>query len=147
MKEKNFKDHLTVWIIVTVIVAGVSYYGGNVHGKSVALVSGAGQGQFRGGGAMGAAGSRTRAGGAISGDVLSMDNTSLTVKMRDGSTKIIFYSGTTTVMKTAAGTIGDVAVGSTIMAQGTPNSDGSVTAQSIQIRPAMPAGIGGKATQ
>jgi hypothetical protein len=48
-------------------------------------------------------------------------------------------SGTTTFSKSAQGTIADVAVGSQLFVGGTTNTDGSVTATTIQLRPAMPA--------
>ena len=81
-----------------------------------------------------------RVGGATIGQVVSMDANSITVSIpNNGGSKIILYSPTTTVAKTTTGTISDVTVGSTITATGTANSDGSITATAIQIRPAMPA--------
>ena len=140
MNEKIYKKHLTVWIIVTVVLVGIAYYGGDKHGQSVAQAT---QSQMR---AQGGAGG-TRAGGRfgsgagmISGSVLSKDDTSMTIKMRDGSSRIVLYTASSQILKSAAGTAGDVGVGSQISVQGTQNSDGSVTAQMIQIRPNMPAG-------
>jgi hypothetical protein len=87
----------------------------------------------------GAGGGRFTAGANfISGDVLAKDAQSITVKMRDGSSRIILYASSTEVSKFAAGTIDDVAVGKTIMVNGKTNTDGSITAQTIQIRPPMP---------
>ena len=40
------------------------------------------------------------------------------------------------------GALSDVSVGQNIMANGKTNSDGSITAQTIQIRPAQPQGQG-----
>lgn len=50
-------------------------------------------------------------------------------------------------MKSASGSAADVAVGSSIVVTGSKNSDGSVTAQSIQIRPDMPAPAGSQQPQ
>ena len=141
MQEKIYKKHLTVWIIITVVLIGVSFYAGNVHGGNTAKAAiSQARGQF-GGGAGGVRGASRfgTGGGLVSGSVLSKDDTSMTVKMRDGSSRIILYSGTTQVLKSTSGSANDVAVGTQISVQGTQNSDGSVTAQSIQIRPDMPA--------
>ena len=74
-------------------------------------------------------------GGAVNGSILSMDAKSLTVKLSDGSTKIVLLSGSTTYSNTASATQGDLKTGSTVAVFGTPNSDGSVTATNVQINP------------
>ena len=134
--------HMMVWIVVTVVLVVGSYFMGSSHGQTVAKNtfaqsrSGAGMNGGRMGGRFGAGG------GVVTGSVLSKDATSMTVKMRDGSTKIVLYTGSTQVSKSAAGTADDVTVGTNISVIGTQNTDGSVTAQTVQIRPAMPAGTG-----
>jgi len=77
-------------------------------------------------------------GGLNAGQIVSMDSTSITIKLTDGSTKVIYYSGTTAITKTATGTASDLAVGTEISATGTSNSDGSITAQDIRINPNIP---------
>lgn len=74
-------------------------------------------------------------GGAVNGTILSMDAKSMTVKMSDGSTKIVLFSGLTTYSNTATASQTDLKTGSTVAVFGTPNSDGSVTASNVQINP------------
>lgn len=71
------------------------------------------------------------------GTVLAKDDKSLTIQGRDGSSKIIFFTQTTPVSKMVAGAIADVTVGSDVMISGTPNSDGSINAEAISIRPTV----------
>lgn len=146
MNEAKYKQHLIIWIIATVILVGIAFYAGDAYGTKHASQNAAAlRGQF-GGGANRPLGSRFGTGGGlVTGSVLSKDDTSMTVKSRDGSSKIILYSGNTQILKTAPTTSTNVSVGAQISVQGTQNSDGSITAQSIQIRPDMPTST--KSTQ
>ena len=141
-----------VSIIITAVVAGgIGFYGGMKYsnGKAASAaaarfsgIGGARSGQFGQGGTALAprTGMRTAGigGGASSGSILSMDDKSITLKLRDGGSKIVFFSATTQIQKTTEGSASDLSVGTEIMAIGSTNSDGSVIAQSIQIRPAAP---------
>ena len=79
-------------------------------------------------------------GGFTAGDILTIDDKGVTIKLRDGGSKLIFLSDKTQVMKTTDGSAQDLAVGQQISVQGTANSDGSISAQTVQIRPPMLAG-------
>lgn len=64
-------------------------------------------------------------------------NGSLTIKTSDGSSKIILFSDSTKISKTSDAQLSELTTGQTIAAQGTSNSDGSITAQSIQLNPTI----------
>lgn len=124
--------------IIGVVIAGVSFFAGVKYdqGKSVALTSVNGNGgQARMNGTGGQRGMRGAFNGA-SGNIVAKDATSITVSLRDGSgSKIIFISPSTTVSKTTTGAAGDLIVGKEVSVAGTPNPDGSINAQSVQLRP------------
>lgn len=129
-------------IIVALIVGGGAFYGGMKYGQSSSPASQRQNGGFAnfapGQAGTNGSGSSTR-GGFTNGEIIAKDDTSITVKLQDGSTKIIFYSASTNIGEIASGTNADLGVGKTVMATGTTNSDGSITATSIQLRPAAPA--------
>jgi hypothetical protein len=127
-------------VIIGIIAAGIGFWGGMKYEQSSAAAtvaaqptSGMGRGAGRGqGGQRGGVG-----GGFISGQVVSKDATSITVQMRDGSSKIILITAATKYSKMAEGLLGDILVGKQISVMGDANADGSVTAQSVQLRPDM----------
>lgn len=141
LNNSNFKlmtkNHFLSLIAVAILVGGLSFYGGVQYAKGSApsntsgnpLASGAG---FRGTrtGATGANGS------TLNGSILSKDAQSVTLSLRDGGSKIVFYSDSTEISKFVKGTAADLTVGTNVMVNGTTNSDGSVTSKMVQIRPA-----------
>jgi len=72
----------------------------------------------------------------VMGEIIAKDEQTVTVKLSDGGSKIVFFSDTTQIDKFAAGTLADLEIGMTIIANGTANQDGSVVAKTIQLRPA-----------
>lgn len=135
-------------VIVAIVVAIIGFYGGMKYGQSKSTVTG--NSQYGAGGARtGGVGARFRGangGSATAGDVLSKDASSLAVKTRDGSSKLIFYSASTPITKMVSGSADDVQAGTAVTVEGTPNSDGSINAQMIQIRPAGQGLFGGVTT-
>lgn len=128
--------------VVLIIVAGVGGFFGGMYYQKSQTVSHFAQ---SGGGAGGAGGYARRFGqggtagangmNVVRGQVVNTDSNSITIKLPDGSSKIIVVGSSTSFMKSATGTLSDLKTGDSVMAFGTTNSDGSVTAQSVQINP------------
>lgn len=73
-------------------------------------------------------------GNSLSGEVLSKDDKTVTVKLYPSGSKIIFLSDKTKVMKSVEGTLADLNIGMNIMVTGTSTTDGNFTVETIQIR-------------
>lgn len=74
-------------------------------------------------------------GGLILGEVTNKDQDSLTIKMSDGSSKIVILSGSTVYRMSSEASADQVEVGSQVMVNGQTSSDGSVSATSIELNP------------
>ncbi len=154
--EQNKIKNLASIIIAIIAVGGISFLGGmkyeqgkapnyqnlsQVDRQQIFQQGGAGGNSIRGA-RNGAGGNIPRNGAganmnSVNGEVISKDDESITVKLNDGGSKIVFFSDKTNVSKIAIGTQADVAVGEQVMVSGTVNSDGSVNAAMIQIRPVL----------
>jgi len=71
----------------------------------------------------------------VSGEIIKADTTSITVKLEDGSSKIILLSKNTAINRAEKVSAFDLTVGTTIAVFGSENPDGSITAQNVQINP------------
>jgi hypothetical protein len=71
----------------------------------------------------------------VSGEIIESDDKSITVKLQDGSSKIVLLAESTQFLKSLSGSKADLKVGDKVMVVGSDNTDGSVTAQNIQINP------------
>lgn len=141
MKSGNKYVVHIVWLVIAI----VALVGGYFYGKStVSSVAGRFGGRglssstFAGrtGGATG--------GGFVAGTVVSMSSDNMTIQLANGNTQIVFYSSSTAVIKPEPASVSDLTTGTMVMIGGTENSDGSLTAASIQVRTgAGPGGFGG----
>jgi hypothetical protein len=141
---KISKNLIFTIIITAIVFGGGGFYGGMFFGKSQ-TPGRLPNGQFVAGVRDGSGNALMRRQGSnfVNGDVIAKDDKSITVQNRDGGSKIIFFSDKTTITKSASGTKEDLAEGTTVIATGTANSDGTMTAQNIQIAPAGGTMFGG----
>ncbi|MES2023154.1 MAG: hypothetical protein V4439_00535 [Patescibacteria group bacterium] len=140
MNKENKNKKIVGLVLCAVILAVVSFYAGMRYGGNnvQAAINSRGQnfGQYGGmnGGMNGGMRGMRSGGGFVNGEILSKDAQSITVKTQDGGSKIVFYTDKTTVMKTVEGAVSDLVVGVKVAIIGVANSDGSVNANSVQIR-------------
>lgn len=149
------KNKIAVFTITAIVAFGAGFFGGVQYGKWNALADISRQGRGFAGqnfspeelqarlGQFGRSGAAARnggqvGGGFVAGEIIGKDDKSITVKLQGGGSKIVFFSQATKVTKTAEGTASDLAVRESVVISGTMNQDGSITAQSVQIRSALP---------
>lgn len=132
---------LIILSIVFVIVAGsVAFYGGMKYAQSKNPLNGFSRQNFQdlspeqreqfSQGRTGISG-----GSFLNGEVIAKNEQSLTLKLSDGGSKIVFFSSSTQISKMAEGSISDIEIGKQIAISGDQNSDGSYTAKIIQLSP------------
>ena len=148
---------IAIVIAVAVVVGGGAFFGGMKYAESKSLRGRVSQADFQnlqnlspeerqqrlqelganaGAGFRGGAGGGQRGGGGLTaGEIIAKDDKSITVKLSDGGSKIVFLSDSTTISKMTDGTKSDLEIGKQVTVNGSANSDGSVTAQNIQLRP------------
>lgn len=154
------KKTLLIAVAVAIIAGGSAFYGGMKYQASKTTKDRQQMAQpfgdpagWRGGTSTGRTTGRNlngRAGGAnlVGGEIIAKDDKSITVKLPDrqnpagqalsgqeGGSKIIFFSESTKITKSAEGLLSDLAIGQTVSVGGKQNSDGSFTAETIQLRP------------
>lgn len=71
---------------------------------------------------------------SVIGEIIAKDEQSITVKLPDAGSKIIFFSDSTNIMKSVEGSKNDLMVGEQIVISGEENSDGSYIARTIDVR-------------
>ncbi|MCL4338623.1 DUF5666 domain-containing protein [Patescibacteria group bacterium] len=124
-------------VILVIVVAVASFYGGTMY-------SGSRRSNNFGSGGVNGGQFRQRFGGnggssnniPVRGKVTSIDKNSMTIQMNDGSSKIVILSNDTRISQAQSAKISDIKNGNEVMAFGVSNSDGSVTAQDVQLNPA-----------
>lgn len=139
------KKIILIMLVIAVICGGVGYkVGGKMsqvkrfaqfagmrqqggQGSGQGLRDGSGQGKMGGGQMMGQGRRHTE------GEILSVDEKGVTVKLVDGSSKIVLFSDKTTFATSSTIDKSKIVVGGKVDIVGDPNTDGSVSAASVQL--------------
>lgn len=130
---------ILVTVVLLLVVGGASFYGGIKYQSSRRA-----NGQFFGQGAPGtmrngANGANRNAFRPVNGSIISSDDKSITVKLNDGSSRIVFLAGNTVIDQNLTAAKADLKIGQNVAVIGQQNADGSVTAQTIQLNPLTPS--------
>lgn len=129
------KNTYIVPVLLIIIFSGVSFFVGTRYQQS--KIPNFANRDFRQIVGDRAAGRGRLAGGQIMGEIISTDDKSITVKLADGSSKIIILSSTTSINKASEASTTDLVVGEKVAIFGTTSQDGLVTAQNIQLNPIL----------
>ena len=133
MTNKN--KMLLVSIVIAVLAGGLAFFAGikfqEERATSLRGALGANTGARQRLG-IGTAGNGFR---PIAGEIISADDKSITVKLTSGGSKIVLLSAATVITKNATVDKSELVAGAKVGVFGSTNSDGSVTAQDIQINP------------
>lgn len=69
------------------------------------------------------------------GEILSLSDNNLTIKLSDGGSKIIYFATSTEMWRQIAVQLSDFKIGESITANGIENDAGALEADIIQLRP------------
>jgi len=142
------KHAITGYVVAVVVIGAGAFYGGMRYERSTAVRFPGGNagngrtltaeqrqqmfpdraGRTRGGGPGG--------GGVVAGTILGHTGEQITVQLRDGGSRIVFLAASTTITTPVTAKPADLTNGTIVFVSGTPNADGSMTAETVQIRPA-----------
>lgn len=129
MSTKN----IVTLVAAVIIIASLSFYigtktGGNKN-PNRSFGNGNFPGQMRGNGQN----NGQRFGGMVAGEIMAKDDTSITVKLSNGGSRIVFFSPSTSVTKTASSSPSELTLNQQVVVNGSANPDGSINAQTIQL--------------
>lgn len=129
---------------VLVIAAVAAFYGGmrfdqyQAQNQKGAQFGQNGARNFQGGAGLRGQGGRGGAGATV-GEVIKKDANSITVQLPNNEgTKLILLPNSATVVKSVEASSTSIAIGKFVVVNGKANTDGSVTAQSVQLRDNLP---------
>ena len=141
---------IVLGLVVIVLVAAGSFYGGMLYGKqqanATAVLPRAGfdpgqPGAFGPRGQRGSEGGFSAPAGMTFGQIDEIDSEALLVTDANGKQTRVQVTATTLIEKNASVGVGDLEIGETVIVSGSDNADGSITARSIQV--GAPGRLGG----
>jgi len=121
-------------IIVAIAIGAVTGFFAGSYYQKITTRSNFSQFNFQQAGQRGGQNNRFGSGiRPVSGEIIKKDNDSITIKLRDGSTRIVFLTEKTNIAKSQKGSFDDLKENENVFVVGQVNSDGSITAENIQI--------------
>ncbi|MDD4762114.1 MAG: hypothetical protein PHZ25_03785 [Candidatus Pacebacteria bacterium] len=124
-----------IYVSIAAVLIGISlFYSGVKYGESKKTTAFSGNMGARLNGSGFQNGTKNQGGGMIMGEIISKDEESITVKLQTGGSKIIFTPASTPIFKSTEGQKEDLVIGDNVSISGKSNSDGSFTADSVQIK-------------
>lgn len=131
------KKEYLIFIVALIVIGAGAFYGGMRYQQSQ---RGASFGQFNGQNRMGRfaqMGMGQNNFRPLRGQITSSDDKSVTLKLPDGSSKIVILSDSTSISEATAASKQALKNGTQVVIFGNQNSDGSVTASNIQLNPQL----------
>jgi hypothetical protein len=118
-------------ILAAAVIAGAGFSGGMIYEKSANKSRFQNPGNFslEKSGQIGNRGQNQ----PISGEIISKDETGITVKLKDGGSKIIFVSSSTKITESVEKNSDSLSIGTQAVIIGSSDSNGIITASSIQM--------------
>ena len=128
------KNNLILVIVIAVVVGGLAFWGGAQYQKRQI-------GNFRSDQPVNIRGqlkemperNGTQLGRAVNGEIISVEDETITIKTQEDDTRIVIFSDSTRINKTNEGSIADLQIGEQVMVVGAEDTSGAVTAQNISI--------------
>ena len=131
--------------VAVIIALGAGFFGGMMYekgsvaasslGQDVSMRAGIGSRASGFGGMAPRTGSAGIGGGFATGEILSRDEKSITIRTPDGGSKIVYFSDTTSISKSYPTAASDLLVGERVRVNGKNGPDGTVAAGNIDILP------------
>lgn len=128
------KNNYLMTAVLVIVFTSVGFYGGMKYQQGKAVPFGGlymnRQGASRANGTNNRLGLRP-----VAGEIISSDDKSIVVKQQDNTSRIILINNKTVINKAETVNRSELKVGEKVSVFGSENSDGSVTAQNVQLNP------------